>query len=138
MALTDIDSKLSDERVCERELRQGIHGNGELADTNKTDAELRNGDDTTGKLANRNNTLGRHRDSVGSVFEGNVQQREPQECSCGFVFKSPSVPFLFRGEWRPTTGTRHRLFRNLVSAFPARFHNFGALAVLVQTQFVRT
>src|ERR1035438_3849207 len=126
MALMDIDSELGDEGVRESELRQGIHGNGKLANANQADAELRNGDETAGKLTDRNDAPGWHRDTVGPVFEGNVQHREPQECGFGLVFKTPAVPFGFPGEWRPAIGTRHCLFGDLVSAFPARFHILGA------------
>jgi hypothetical protein len=73
----DVDSDLGDEGVRESELRQGIHGNGELANANQADAELRNGDEPAGKLTNRNDAPGRHRDTVRPVFEGNVHHREP-------------------------------------------------------------
>ena len=135
----DIDSKLRHERIRDRELRQGVHRNGKLADADKAEAELGDGDDPAGKLTNRNDAPGRHRDTVGSVFKGNVHNREPQECGFGFVFKTPAVPFGFRGEWRSATGTRHCLFRNLVPAFPARFHIVRALTVLLgQSRSVQT
>ena len=33
------------------------------------------------------------------------------------------IPFVLCGEWRSAVGTGHRLFRNLVFAFSARFHH---------------
>ena len=137
MAFMDIDSKLSDERIRESELRQGIHGNRKLADANETDAELRNGDHPAGELANRNNAPGRHRDTVWPVLEGNVQQGQPQQRGLGFVFKTPSIPLVFRRERSAATGTGRRLLGNLVLAFPARFHNSRALISLGQTQYIR-
>jgi hypothetical protein len=129
MALMDIDSELGDEGISESELRQGVHGNSELANADKPDAELRDGNQTAGKLTNGNDASGRDRHTVGSVFEGNVEHRKPEKRGFGFVFKAPSIPFVFGGEWSPATGTRHGLFRDLVLAFPARLHDVGVLVV---------
>src|SRR3989339_204161 len=126
MAFMNVNSKLSNEIVRESKLRQSIHCNGKLANANDTDPELRKSKDTEGKLTNCDYSLGWDRNTVRPVLEGNVKQRKPHECGLGFIFKSPSVPLLFRREWCPTIRARQGLFRNRVLAFSTRFHVFAS------------
>jgi len=130
MAGVNIDSDLSNERICESELGQSIDGDSELANADKADAELENSNNPTGKRTNRNKPPGRHGDAIRPVFEGDVQQREPQDGGLGLVFEAPSVPFLLCGERGPTIGTSRGLLRNLVLAFSTRLHVIAAARLL--------
>jgi hypothetical protein len=130
MTLMDVNSELGDERISESALGQGVHGDGKLANADKADPELRDRDQTEGKLTDGNNASGRHRHTVGSVFERDVEHRKPQETRLGFVFETPPIPFVLGRKRGPATGTGRCLLRNLMLAFPARFHAKGRFVVV--------
>ena len=123
MALVQVDADLGDEGVGERGLCQGQARDSKLADADQTNAELGNRDETAGKLANGYNALGRDRDPVGSVLEGDVEHRQPQEGGLGLVLKASAIPALFGGERGPANRTGRGLFRDLVFTFSTRLHS---------------
>ena len=75
MPFVNVDSKLSNRRVCKGELSQGVSSNCELADAHNPDSELGQGKDSAGELANGDDTSCRHRDTVWTKLEGDVKQR---------------------------------------------------------------
>lgn len=56
MALMDVEANLGNQGVCRGYLRQGIYGDGKLADADQADAELRDRHQSAGELTNRNDT----------------------------------------------------------------------------------
>ena len=127
MSFLNVDSHLRDQRMRYGKLRECVSCDCELADADNTNSELRKREDAAGKLAYGNYSLGWNRTSGWSVFERDVNPRQPAKGCFGFVFKTPSIPFLFGGERCPALRTGHGLFRYLVLALSTRFHISPAL-----------
>ena len=69
MALGDIQSELSDQRVSNRKLRNGESGYRELADADDADAELRETENAAGKLADGDDAFRDDGHAVGAILE---------------------------------------------------------------------
>src|SRR6516164_1644795 len=126
MALGDIHSELSDQRVSSRKLRNGESGNRELADADDADAELRQADNVTGKLADGDDSFRDDGHPVSAILERNVNQWQARDGRARLVLPSVAVPRRASRERSPAVGTGKSLIRNLVLALPARSqHVFG-------------
>ena len=100
-----IDAELRNQRLGCRELGNRTCGEGKLADADQADAELCDADHSTAKLPDRDYAPRHHRSSVWSVFERDMNQRQPQDGQRRLALNAPSVPrSLEPGRARRTEG----------------------------------
>ncbi len=74
MAPVNIDTKLRDDGIPDRKLGKGEHRGRELTNAHDTDPELGNGYDPECELSYGDNPFCGHRDPVGPVLEGYVNE----------------------------------------------------------------
>jgi len=113
MSLVDVETNLGNQRIGHRELSQREACESELAEAHDPNAELGDRDHATSKLTDRDDAACHDRESIGTVLEGDMKQRQSQDRGAGLVLEPPPVPFLSSRIRGTTLRTGQRVLGNL-------------------------
>ena len=105
MSFVDRDTDLRNQRVGRPELGKCKGTYRKLTESENPDAELGNRHYSASKLTDGDDPLCHDRYPVWPVFERDVNQGQSKESRLGFVFISPSVPFVSRRKGSPALWT---------------------------------